>query len=297
MEPSTFCGACDTHVWYENHELKAGEQIKLFGIDGEDTRTLWLDMRNCSGTLDSASFSLLPNIEYLSMTKCNIESCSEAFSALEKLTSLDFNKTSFPLEAETFKDNKGITNLYLNGVENPKSSCFQHLDKLETLTFESCTFDIINSDTFAGLISLKNLTLEHCKIGSIDVDALCNLNCLEGINIRDSEISEVNLDTFAKLENIKFLSLHHNNIQSDVNYNVFEQLKALDTIHFDTSIYNTLNFDNFPSLHNVRIGYKDDGDEPDVEQLIAKLNAKDIKTEYIFCGTVDCDSDDMEQCC
>ncbi|CAG9826552.1 unnamed protein product [Diabrotica balteata] len=186
MEPTTFCGACDTHVWYENHELKAGEQIKLFNIDGEDTRTVWLDMRNCS---------------------------------------------------------------------------------------------------------------EHCTIGSIDVDALCNLKSLEGINIRDSEISEINLDTFAKLENIKFLSLHHNNIQSDLNYNVFEQLKTLETIHFDTNIYYTLNFDNFPSLHNVRIGYKDDGDEPDLEELIARLNAKDIKTEYIFCGTVDCDTDDIEECC
>ncbi|KAG5862493.1 hypothetical protein JTB14_002916 [Gonioctena quinquepunctata] len=81
---SVYLGASSHHVHCENYVLEEGEPFKVFG-DGIYEGGEWLDMRNCSGVIDSTTFTLLPNMDYLSMDGCNIEKClPRIFSSLEK---------------------------------------------------------------------------------------------------------------------------------------------------------------------------------------------------------------------
>ncbi|XP_057661997.1 leucine-rich repeat and immunoglobulin-like domain-containing nogo receptor-interacting protein 1 [Diorhabda carinulata] len=295
MEPSTYCGASDDHVHYDNYELIAGKAIKLFEVDGIDENTLWIDMKNCSGSMDEITFSLLPNLQLISMDKCDIKSCSKAFSQNEKLETLHINKSKFPFEAITFEGNRGITTLHIQDIKSPLIACFQHLNKLEHLSLEGCNLETINKEFLTGLDSLKGLSISKCHIKTIETDTFRDLLELEGLDIRDCEISEITSDVFNNLPKLKFLSFHHNKIDSEINLNNLNQLESLQTIHFDINIYRSLLYDNFPNLKNVKIGYDDEENIED-EDIIEMLKSKNISTEYVFCGSIDYNSDEMEEC-
>lgn len=296
MEPSTYCGASEDHVHYDNHELIAEKAIKLFDVEGIDENTFWFDMRNCSGSMDEITFSLLPNIQLISIEKCDIQSCSKAFAPIEKLKTLHINKSNFPFEAKAFEDNKGITTLHIQDVKSPLAACFQYLNKLEHLSLEGCSLETINRDFFTGLVSLKGLSISKCQIKEIDADTFRDLSHLEGLDIRDCEIAEISCDAFYNLSNLNFLSFHHNKTGPEIDLNNLNKLEALQTIHFDTNVYRSLNFENFLNLKKVKIGF---GGEEDieVEDIIEMLKSKNISTEFVFCGSIDYDSDEMEECC
>ncbi|CAG9863876.1 unnamed protein product [Phyllotreta striolata] len=295
MNPEIYCGASDEHVHYNNQELIQGKPVKLFGIEGTDDRTIWLDMKNCTGVLDSTSFSLLPGLEYISFDNCNFEDCKRAFSSLNKLNSLHIDKGTFPLEPETFEDNTSLTVVSLQDIKVPSNPCFQHLQQLESLSFDTCLFENLNGTLFSNLESLKGISISNCKINVIENDIFDNLSHLEGLNIRDSEIDEINFEVFLKLANLKFFSFHHNKINADVDYKTFEQISTLTTVHFDLNVYEILNFDSLPNLETVKIGYVDEGDDPKSNEIVEKLQSSGVKTEYVFCGTIECESD-LEEC-
>lgn len=246
--------------------------------------------------MDSTTFSLLPNLDYISIENCNFKQCLKAFAPLTKLNSVHVEKGTFPLESETFEDNSSITSISLQDVKIPMNPCFQFLKLLKTIEFDTCFFQNLNKILFSGLDSLEGISISNCKIQSIDTNIFEELSHLEGLNIRDSEIEEIDFASIHNLKKLKFFSFHHNKINGSIDYSIFEQLPSLSTIHFDLDVYEIMNFESFPHLETVKIGYVLDEEDSKSIDIVERLNSKGIKTEYVFCGTIDCSSD-QEECC
>nr|XP_023014190.1 leucine-rich repeat-containing protein 70-like [Leptinotarsa decemlineata] len=298
MEPTTYLGASSHHVHCENYILKEGEPIKLFGDSEIYPGAEWLDMKNCSGVIDSSTFSLLPNMDYINMDGCNIEDCfPKAFSPLEKLRALDIRNSKFPIKNEIFEDSKNISSLSLSNMKIPTSNIFGHLNNLESLSFSECVFEQLNKDIFSGMNNLKYLSISDSEIGNISTDCFDDMLNLEGLSIRDNVIGNVDCSSILKLTNLNRFSFHHNTTSSDIDYDAFHQLTSLESILFETSVYKSLNFDDFPNLKTVEIGYFDEEKMPDEDEVIEKLKLKNITFQYVFCGKVEYDMDDMQVCC
>ncbi|KAG5866016.1 hypothetical protein JTB14_006401 [Gonioctena quinquepunctata] len=219
-------------------------------------------------------------MDYLSMDGCNIEKClPRVFSSLEKFRALDIRNSKIPIEEHIFEDSKNINSLSLSDLEFSSSTKLKHLMNLETLSFSDCKFEQLNKEMFSELGNLKYLSISDCDIASMSADCFNKLSNLEGLNIRDSKIGDVNCESMLKLANLKRLSFHHIVTASELDYKIFSQLPSLETVHFETSIYRTLNFDDFNNLKTVEIGYVDQQSSPEEDELVEKLKANNITSE------------------
>ncbi|CAG9821933.1 unnamed protein product [Phaedon cochleariae] len=300
--PAVYCGASENHIHYDNFVLKEGEPMKPFMRDEVDEKCTWLDVKKCSGYIDSSTFTLFPCVEYITIDECIIQNCSpKAFEQLAKLKALDIRNSEFPVKKNIFEGAKNVESLSISNFHfKDNDDIFSNLSGLLSLTLENCTFGVIEKDMFSGLHTLKYLSINESKIDKISSDCFNDLENLEELGIRDNKIDEFDPKGILKLINLKRLSLHNNETSSEINYEIFQQLPALESFLFDNIIYESLDFSGFKTLKNVEIGFsKEKDDNTSKTAIFEKLKSMNIEYQFVFCGKVSFDKNnkDVMVCC
>ncbi|CAH1104781.1 unnamed protein product [Psylliodes chrysocephalus] len=278
MEPRIYCGASSRHIHCENYNFKVGEALKIFGDENPNEMTTWLDLRKCTGTIDSTSLSLLPAMSYLNITESIIEILPKAFESLPKLKSIDFRNTKTSINKEIFEGSK-IKQLYLENLSIP-DDCFYHLKSLDNLTFENCKLKKFDAST---LSNLEYLSFQKCQIEVLDDFHSC-IQKLENLFIMENKIGEINFKAILKLINLKWLARFGNETTSAINYEEFQKLPKLETILFENSVYKNINFSSFPNLKQVQIGSYTDIPTDEDNELMEKLKNLNLVFQLQYCG-------------
>lgn len=247
------------------------------------------------GLIDSKTFSLIPKLEILNLMNCNIQKVADnSFGNLNNLKSLDVRESTFPIDTNTFINCK-LKSIYLSDLEIDLEK-LSTLKFLEEITFTNCTFSVISKAAFSDFGLLKSITFSSCKINKINFDAFHDLGHLTELRITECILEFLDTNCFSNLISLKNLSFHANAINSDINYEVFQNLPSLETILFDLEIYKNLDFQKYCNLKTVEIGYNDETDEELRNSIISMLTDKKLHYELVFIGKVVVDMNEVQIC-
>ncbi|CAG9854411.1 unnamed protein product [Phyllotreta striolata] len=288
MEPKIYCGASSHHVHCENYNFEPGKALKLFGNENPDERTTWVDLRNCTGTLDSTSLSLLPALDYLNITDSSVELSPKVFSSMPKLRALTIGNNSKTTIRKEFFEECAVQNLTIEDSQIPTGDCFAHLKSLDNLTLKNCTLEKFNDETVSNLHLLKYLYIDKCQIGSLG-DFHEHVPQLEYLYISENKMQQFDYEGIAKLEKLNTLGMYANEVGTDINYEVFQKLPKLETISFDTAVYKNLKFTEYPSLKTVHINTPTDVLNDEEQKVMDELEKLNINFEYHYYGPLNID--------
>lgn len=229
------------------------------------------------GPIDSKTFSLLPKLEILNLMSCNIQ------------------KVTFPIDTNTFVNCK-LNSIFLSDLEINLEK-ISTLKFLEEITFTNCTFSVISKAAFSDFPLLKFITFSSCRINKINSNAFDDLGHLTELRITECVLEFLDANCFSKLISLKTLSFHANTVNSNINYEVFQNLPSLENILFDLEIYKNLDFQKYCNLKTVQIGYNDEKDEEQLRNsIIPMLTERKLNYELVFTGKVDVDMDEVQIC-
>lgn len=216
----------------------------------------------------------------------------KSFVCLETLSSLDMRNSSFPSEKEVF-EGCHLTNLFVSDLNFLNNQAFNKLEELESLSLESCKI-LLNQDIFLNKQNLKYLKLSNCRI-TILPDTFDTVSGLEDLDISNCTLRGFNSSTILKLTGLKRLALINNEVDSEIDYELFGSLPALETILFNKIIYNNIDFEKYPKLKTVQIPLKETSNAED-DLIIENLKSKNIEFEFISYGNVEFDMSNIQIC-
>lgn len=215
------------------------------------------------GEIDKTTFQTLTELRLIDVTQSeiNLIQC-DSFSSYKKLEAVIFEQSTINYATATSISGRVPLSYfnelsYLNSsVSGLSRAAFYDLSYVKTVTIQTSTLTKVSADVFDDLISVNSLTIASSV--AIDLD----------------------LSIIAKLNTLEYLAIYNVQTSVSIDYNVFQSLTNLQTIRFDASVYQTLDFDAFTSLKTVELVQADTPIE-DVASIVQDLNGKGIECKLL----------------
>ncbi|XP_030747375.1 probable disease resistance protein RPP1 [Sitophilus oryzae] len=280
---NTYCGASSLHVICEKYKFEPKKPLILFKDDKIFDNFKWLDIINCSGSLDDKTFANIPNLEVINIRNCNIEQIfDKTFLTLKCLRSLDIYKSNFPINAKTFEHSTELETIRFLENKRPISNIklFETLNKLNQLFFCKASDLIIAEESFLGLNNLHYLYIQNCSVEVINAKAFVNLKSLKYLFMTKNIIKQFSVEAILALKSLNNLVLYDNQSEEskplEINYQEFENLPQLQTLCFQDVVLKNLDLTKFTNLKNIQLVIGQSNNE-----IVDYLNEKNIDIEWI----------------
>lgn len=281
-EPTTYYGASSGHVHCENYNFQPNVPLKIFKRNEVFNDVTWLDITNCTGTLDQNTFKNLPNVRHLNISSSDLEKIEpRTFSSLRNLTSVGIWKSKIPFAENLFENCDNLEHLSFTKLKNGITvRIFQNVKNLNYIMFDRVPELNLGEDFFLGLSNLKYLFVKNCAIENFSEKVFEPLGNLEAMYFKGNSLKHFSSSAFLKLTNLKTFELRDNSTNSseklDINYQIFESLPLLESISFPEKYLSELNLNNFKSLKTVQL--LEGKASEDIQQ---KLASKNISIEWL----------------
>jgi Leucine-rich repeat (LRR) protein len=192
---------------FRNNTIK---NVHPRAFQGLSESLLYLDLSsNMIHTIDSITFSLIPNLEVLLIYHNSIAVLENTlFSDLTELRQLDVS---------------------FNYVSQVSDGTFENNSRLEFLSLRHNDIDSISKTTFRAQHNLTHLDLSHNKISVIVQDAFLALQQLEWLSVTQNNIKEVSTNLCESVKQVLHLNLSANAIDC-IKPRSFSQCSRLQTL-------------------------------------------------------------------
>ncbi|XP_060533556.1 uncharacterized protein LOC132706307 isoform X2 [Cylas formicarius] len=255
-EPKTYCGASSHHVHCEDYKFQHKIPLRLFNTDKKYDNFRWLDIKRCSGVLDSHTFINVSGVQVLGIIDCEfVEIGVKSFEILQGLSSISVWKSKFP-----FTD-----------------ASFDNCPSVKSLSFIKCPNTVMLKG-LAGFNMLKSLFIDRSVV-NVNGGAFDDLKELECLSLSNSNLENFDYKVLLKLQSLKKLTFFGNTIGNQtelIDYQIFDRLPNLEAIMFPAEAVKSLNFRAFGKLKLVQLDINDEA----AERLLNFLTEKNIIFEW-----------------
>ena len=145
-----------------------------------------------------------------------------------------------------------ILKLSFNKITEIDGYLFSHLSNLKHLDLDNNKLNLIDCNTFKGLVKLEGLYLNNNEITQIDGSLFSALQNLKAFRLDFSKLNRIDSITFKHLSNLNDLFINDAKIRLSSNENLqfIEKLATLEglSINFNDTDIKEINLDFYKNL-------------------------------------------------
>ncbi|XP_025836409.1 leucine-rich repeat-containing protein 15-like isoform X3 [Agrilus planipennis] len=199
-----------------------------------------LFMNGYLNSIPEMTFSVLPDLEEIYLTKCGINVLEvNAFTGLQSLKVLDLDKNNIreinagvlskliSLKTLTLSNNQLVTihkgafdgllkleYLFLSGnnLEFLANELFSHMTFIQTIDLSSNHFKTLNSSTFNSLVTLSHLNLNSSRLEYLPSFLFKDLSQLVTLDMSNNSLTNISSGLLLGLEKLTKLDISHNQL-------------------------------------------------------------------------------------